>query len=132
MSSETIGDAVRKAARLEMWESVVSSKYVNRVILEEKNTPSYFYNSGMTDHEQKIWLAFRLGILEFRKRYSKKYQSVECIFEGCSSDDTFQHSLECEKNPVKLGGKKDSDMLQYLKELHSLRLSEVGMGLYWL
>ena len=115
-----------------MWESVVSSKYITVEVKGEKFTPAYFYNTNMTSHEQKIWLSYRLGILEFRKRYAGKHKTTKCIFSNCRSEDTLEHSLVCEENPVKKKGDKDSDMLEYLKTLHSLRLHLVGLGVYWL
>ena len=103
------------------------------MVLEEKNTlPDYFYNAAMTNHEQKIWLAFRLGILEFWKRFAGKHKSTECIFNDCKEEDTLGHSIECKRNPVKLKNKRNSDMLKYLRELHTVRLAWVGVGLYWL
>ena len=132
LSTDTVSEAVKDAARLEMWESVVSSKYITVEVKGEKFTPAYFYNTNMTSHEQKIWLSYRLGILEFRKRYAGKHKTTKCIFTNCRSEDTLEHSLVCEENPVKKKGDKDSDMLEYLKTLHSLRLHLVGLGVYWL
>ena len=65
-------------------------------------------------------------------RYAGKHKTTKCIFTTCRSDDTLEHSLVCEENPVKKKGDKDSDMLEYLKTLHSLRLHLVGLGVYWL
>ena len=132
ISTESVSEAVRRAARLEMWESVVSSRYVRVEVRAEKYVPIYFYNNNMTNMEQKIWLCHRLGILEFRKRYSKKYPTTKCIYEDCDEEDTLEHSTVCSENPVKLGGSGGGEMLDYLKRLHSERLKKVGVGVYWL
>ena len=131
VSNETLGEAVRDAARSEMWESVISSKYINIQVRTERGVPNYFYNTNLTNHEQKIWLAYRLGILEFRKRFSRKYPETNCIY-GCEDDDTLDHSIQCEENPIKLSGDGNGEMLEYLRELHSERLKVVGIGVYWL
>ena len=114
-----------------MWESVVSSKYISVEVKAERYIPDYFFDKEMTNNEQLIWFSYRLGILEFRRRYSRKYSSVQCIY-GCPEDDTLDHSKQCERNPVKLKGKGDRNMLKYLKELNSERLAKVGVGVYWL
>ena len=97
----------------------------------ENFTPEYFFNTEMTDHEQLLWFSYRLGILEFRRRFRGKYRTVNCIY-GCAEDDTLEHSKICKHNPVKLRGQSTGELLSYLKELHSERLSEVGIGLHWL
>ena len=131
ISSELIGEAVTEAARSEMWESVVSSKYIKAPVMAEKTVPEYFFNENMTNNEQLIWFHYRLGILEFRRRFSQKYSSTECIY-SCGEQDTLEHSTECLANPVKLRGNSDSEMLEYLKSLHEERLKTVGIGIYWL
>ena len=132
LSSDAISEAVRDAARMEMWESVVTSKYIRTPVLAERYVPDYFFYESWSNHDQLIWFAYRLGILEFRRRYSKKYNTTQCIYECEGKEDTFDHSLQCERNPVKLRGQHNLDMLGYLKELHEERLNTVGMGLYWL
>ena len=114
-----------------MWESVVSSKYIKAPVMAEKTVPEYFFNENMTNNEQLIWFHYRLGILEFRRRFSQKYSSTECIY-SCGEQDTLEHSTECLANPVKLRGNSDSEMLEYLKTLHEERLKTVGIGIYWL
>ena len=131
LSAEVIGDHVKEAAREEMWESVVSSRYIRLEVKTENFTPEYFFNTEMTDHEQLLWFSYRLGILEFRRRFRGKYRTVNCIY-GCAEDDTLEHSKICKHNPVKLRGQSTGELLSYLKELHSERLSEVGIGLHWL
>ena len=96
-----------------------------------RTMPDYFFYEHWSNHEQLIWFSYRLGILEFRRRYSHKYKTVNCVY-GCAEDDTLDHSLECVSNPVKLRGQKKGDMLKYLKELHSERLNVTGIGIYWL
>ena len=131
LSAECVGEAVRDAARLEMWESVVSSKYVSVQVKAERYVPEYFFNEEMTNHEQLLWFCYRLGILEFRKRYSKKYKTVKCIY-GCDEDDTLEHSFECDENPIELEGESAVEMLEYLKKINSERLKKVGIGIYWI
>ena len=117
----------------EMWESIVSSKYVQVQVRNERYVPSYFYNADLTNHEQKLWFSYRLGVLEFRRRYAAKYKTTKCIYDECEEEDTLEHSLSCPKNPVKLGEEgSQSDMLKYLKELHLERERVVGVGIYWL
>ena len=131
ISTEMVGERVKEVARLEMWKSVISSKYINVEVKAERYIPRYFFDNSLTNHQQLIWFSYRLGILEFRRRYSKKYSSVQCIY-GCEEDDTMEHSKECEKNPVKLRGQSDGEILKFLTELHSERLQRTGIGLYWL
>ena len=131
LSSETVSEAVWEAARAEMWESVVSSKYIKAPVMAERTTPDYFFDTSMTNHEQMIWFSYRLGILEFRKRYANKYLSSECIY-NCGEQDTLEHSIECTINPIKLRGSSDGEMLEYLKNLHDERVKTVGTGIYWL
>ena len=133
ISKETVTEAVRRAARLEMWESVSSSRYIHVTVRAERYVPDYFYNSTLSNHEQKIWLSYRLGILEFRRRYANKHNTVKCIYENCQEDDTLEHSKVCPENPVKWKQDGDEgDTLTYLKNLHSERLRKVGIGIYWL
>ena len=131
LSTEIVGEKIREAARKEMWESVVTSKYIRVEVKTERYIPDYFFDLSLTNHEQLIWFTYRLGLLEFRKRFSKKYDSVKCIY-GCDEDDTMEHSVVCEENPVKLKGKTTRHILDYLVELHRERLDEVGIGVYWL
>ena len=93
--------------------------------------PKFCRLVGLFNHEQMMWFSYRIGILEFRKRFAGKYKTTECIYE-CGEQDTLEHSFECDYNPVTLRGKSDSDMLVYLKALHEERLKTIGTGLYWL
>ena len=131
LSTELVGERVREAARWEMWQSVVTSKYIQVEVTTERYIPDYFFMTELTNHEQLIWFSYRLGILEFRKRYSKKYSSVQCIY-GCPDDDTLQHSKVCPENPVKFYSEDIHGMLDYLKKLNTERLNKVGVGVYWL
>ena len=132
VSTETVSEAVWRAARSQMWESVVSSKHIRAPVLAERTTPDYFFDTTMSNHDQMIWFAYRLGILEFKRRFSNKYLDKDCIYKDCREEDTLDHSLECEYNPVKLRGSGDGHMLEYLKELHESRVAEWGVGLYFL
>ena len=132
LSTEAVGEAVKSAARLEMWESVTSSRTVNKVVLAERYQPMYIYDETLSNLDQKIILCWRLGYAEFKTRYSHKFSNTECIF--CSKPDTFEHSLRCPHNPVKKPRslKDMTEMVRYLKELHRLRLEIIGHGLFYL
>ena len=133
ISAERIAEYVKAAAREEMWESIMTSKYVRAEVKTAGNFPSYLYMEELSNHQQKVALCYRLGLLEFKTRFSGKYSNVRCIYD-CEENDTLEHSLLCPMNPVKRPKNKENlgEMIKYLTELHRVRMEEVGVPLYYL
>ena len=135
LSTETISEKVKEVARADMWQSVVSSKFVKMNLVEMKHFPTYIYEDWLSNHQQKIILCYRLGILEFKRRFSHKYSDVTCIYSKCDQEeDTYEHSLVCRYNRVKKPKNKNNltEVLKYLESLHSDRLARTGIPLYYL
>ena len=132
LSAEVIGEAIKKAARQEMWESIVASRFVVEEVKESGNFCEYLYAPELSNHEKKIMFCYRLGLLEFKTRYRHKYSNSDCIY-SCGQEDSLKHSLECPLNPVKRpAGDSFGAMLPYLVALHSEQMSAVGIPLYYL
>ena len=131
--SETIGERVKEAARAEMWESIVTAKYVRDEVKDENNFPGYMYDETLSNHQQKIIFCYRLGLLEFKSRYKAKFTNTRCIYNGCEEEDSLEHSFYCEKNPVRRpAGTEWWQMVEYLEQLHLERVRAVGLPLYYL
>ena len=134
ISAESAGDAINTAAREDLWESVMASRWVHIQVKSTKYTPDYIYDRELSGFEQKLWLAFRLGILNFKRRYSKRFNNVECIWEQCQQDDTFQHTLVCPyyelDRPTDL--ENMNQVIPYLVKLSKAREAVMGEQLYFL
>ena len=132
ISAEMAGEAVKEAAREDMWESVVESRWTDMPVLSEAYSPDYIYDTDLTGHQQKIFLNFRLGILNFKRRYPRKFNNVECVWTGCREDDTYGHSLVCKFNKLKRPENNNNvhQVIKYLEELSKVREPITGLPLY--
>ena len=132
ISAEMAGEAVNEAAREDMWESVVESRWTDMPVLSEAYSPDYIYDTDLTGHQQKIFLNFRLGILNFKQRYPRKFNNVECVWTGCKEDDTYGHSLVCRFNKLKRPENNNNvhQVIKYLEELSKVREPITGLPLY--
>ena len=130
LSTEAVSEAISQQARKECWEAMLAGKYIHADIKTEAFEPTYMFDPSLTNQDQKILLAFRMGTMYFKRRYSKMFEDVLCPF--CSvEDDTLDHSLTCLKNPVRKPRTKElEDMLPYLRELDKLREEKFSCGLF--
>ena len=127
LDAETVGDAIKVAARADMWESVMASRWVNIPLEGGAYSPEYIYYTEMSSYRQKLFLAFRLGCLNFKRRYPGKYNNVECIWKGCQEDDTYSHSLVCPFNKVKKPRNEEVfEVTEYLDQLSKVRQQVIG------
>ena len=125
---------MKAAAKSEMWESIVVSKYVRPEVKTAGGTfASYLYMEELSNHQQKIAFCYRLGLLDFKTRYKAKYSNTDCIYQ-CGEEDSLEHSLLCPLNPVPRPKNKNNlgEMIQYLEKLHRERLEAAGVSLYYL
>ena len=135
LSKETITEAVREAARGEMYEAVATSRFTEAEMRNVNNHfPDYLYRQGLSNHQQKLLFFWKLGILAFKGRYSRMFAGdTSCVYEGCDETDSFRHSLTCPENPVKRprDPEDQGQILRYLENLHKERMKSCGMPLYW-
>ena len=134
LSPEAIAEGVRTAYRKEMFQSIAGSKFVVKEMKTVSNFPSYFYEEAWSNHQKKILLSYRLGILDFKTRFKAKYSDTKCIFKECNGEDSLEHAVEeCEENPVERPKNRSlGEMLKFLEELHKIRMKEINTPLYYL
>ena len=95
--------------------------------------PDYIYNEMFSSHQQKIIFCYRLGILEFKSRYSHKYSNTKCIYRQCEGgEDSLDHALRCAWNGVEKPRNTNNlgEILKFLEALNVERLEKVGIPLY--
>ena len=93
----------------------------------------YIYNGMFSSHQQKIIFCYRLGILEFKSRYSHKYSNTKCIYRQCEGgEDSLDHALGCAWNRVEKPRNTNNlgDILKFLEALNVERMEKVGIPLY--
>ena len=133
LSKEIIGEKVKEAAKAEIFQSVIASKFVRPEVKHTNNFPDYLYREGLSDHQKRLLLFHRLGILFFKARYARRFGGdATCVYMDCHERDTFEHSLVCPKNPVRRPRDENNEnqVLCYLERLHVERMESCGLALY--
>lgn len=133
ISAETASEAITTAARTELWESVMSSKWVHVMVRSTRYKPDYYiYETEWSGYQQKLWMAYRLGILLFKRRYAGRFNNVECIWDQCSNDDTLEHSLVCPYYDLERPEDTEhiGQMIPFLEKLSKVREAVIGHGLF--
>ena len=112
----------------------MASRWVHVLVKSTRYSPDYIYDKEMTGFEQKLWLAFRLGILNFKRRYARRFNNSECIWEQCQHDDTLAHCLTCPYYDLKPPNSLENmrEMIPYLVRLSKVREEIMGEPLYFL
>ena len=103
VSSGHIKSVIKNRAAINIWRESCDGVYnVKRDHFRGKHKPYHF----MPRWSGRYLLLWRCGLLRFRyywKEYNiKRKNSIECPFGFCTERDTYEHSLECRFNPVKM------------------------------
>ena len=98
------------------------------------------YREGWSNLERKLVFSWRIGALQYRRRYSKLFATTTCMMSPeCAKrggQDSHSHLLrECEYNPVPRPRDENDEnqMRRYLSELNRIRCGpEIGVPLVYM
>ena len=132
LDKEFIGESIKEIARKEMWKELVPMRSHNLNLDPNTNFPLYMYRVDMTNMQKWAVFNFKIGSLNFRKRWSGLYKTTDCPY-GCRSEDSYQHSLDCRRNPVERPTMEGNclQLSNYILGMHRDRVEKFGESLLY-
>ena len=133
ISAECISEAIWDGARKAMFQKIATGSHNLRMTVN-RSKPDYIYNENLSNLEQKLVFAWRLGILQFKTRYRRLFNNTKCIFNPCDGEDCLQHYVySCRYLDLArpLDPQNTTEMRIFLVGLHSLR-SDLGIPLVYI